>query len=48
MSKETKLNKLFKESELKLDANKTNRRVILVEFVQEYNKIWSGEQSDFC
>jgi len=43
MEEEKKINKLLKEYEMKLDANKKSRRTLLIDFAREYNEIWQTE-----
>ena len=45
MEVEKRLNKLFREYEIKLDKCKQERRVVLIDFVREYNKVWNTETS---
>ena len=40
MEQEKMINKLLTEYEMKLDAVKRARRVLLVDFAREYNQIW--------
>ena len=41
METEKELNKLMKETEMKLDKCKHDRRVVLIDFVRRYNEVWS-------
>jgi len=41
MEVEVKLNRLLKETEMKLDKCKQDRRVVLIDFVKDYNNIWN-------
>lgn len=34
------INKLVTETKMKIDRNKADLSVILIEFVEKYNKIW--------
>lgn len=44
IDKERKLNKLFKETKLKLVENSVNEKIILIDFAKEYNKIWREDE----
>lgn len=40
-NKQNKINKLLSESRIKIETNKKELNVILIDFVSEYNKIWN-------
>lgn len=43
---DTEINKLLNETKIKLSQNRINESVILIDFVKEYNKLWSDWEND--
>jgi hypothetical protein len=43
---DTEINKLLNETKIKLSQNRINESVILIDFVKEYNKLWSDYEND--
>lgn len=39
-----KLERLFKETDLKIDHNKKERHVIYVELIEDYRRLWEDSE----